>query len=192
MAQWSKIFPGWTIRCSSFSSNSQAKTRTQVQVWYCCDELQTCKYLIFFSQSNGNQSLNLVSNVITWSWFIFQGKIEKALAVEEASSNVEDLVTDGKSHGPSWLIGWQVKSVNVSTPAPTNTYIQELTTQIKRNLEVEFEAKVKKDVQEEVDSKLAWILKKLSEANPSLQINVGDLCATISSDNDNGTPLTSP
>ena len=85
-----------------------------------------------------------------------------------------------------------MKSVNVSTPAPTNTYIEELTTQIKQNLEVEFEAKVKKDVQEEVDSKLACILKKLSEANPSFQINVGDLCAISSSDNDNGTPLTCP
>ncbi|KAL1818471.1 hypothetical protein ACET3Z_013340 [Daucus carota] len=69
-------------------------------------------------------------------------------------------------------------------------YRLELTSQIRQNLEVEIEAKVKKDVQEEVDSKLAVVLKKLSEANPNLQINLGDLCATISSDNDNGTPLT--
>ncbi|KAL8092583.1 hypothetical protein AgCh_034733 [Apium graveolens] len=74
------------------------------------------------------------------------GKIEKALTGEDESSNVEDLVTDGKSHGPSWLVG-----------------------------RVEFEAKVKEDVaaevkknvQEEVDSKLVWNLKKLSEANPT-------------------------
>ncbi|XP_074364988.1 uncharacterized protein LOC141706053 isoform X2 [Apium graveolens] len=125
-------------------------------------------------------------------------KIEKALTGEDGSSNVEDLVTDGKSHGPSWLIGRHVKSLDISAPAPTDTYIEDLITQIKRNLQVEFEAKVKEDVaaevkknvQEEVDSNLAWVLKKLSEANPTLQINLGYLCATISSDEDNGTPLT--
>lgn len=124
------------------------------------------------------------------SWRFFQEKIEKAVNTGEGSSNIDDLVTNGKTHGPSWLIGRTIKSAEVPTPPATNTYIQELTSQIRQNLEVEIEAKVKKDVQEEVDSKLAMVLKKLSEANPNLQINLGDLCATISSDNDNGTPLT--
>ena len=62
----------------------------------------------------------------------------------------------------------------------------------------EVEDKVNKKVQAEVDAKvnqkvqenLTWVLKKLSEANPNMNVNLGDLCVTISTDNENGTPMT--
>ena len=39
---------------------------------------------------------------------------------------------------------------------------------------------------------MAWMLKKLGEANPGMNIDVGDFCATESSDHDeNGTPFAS-
>ena len=37
---------------------------------------------------------------------------------------------------------------------------------------------------------LTLVLKKLGEANPGINIDLAQLCATISSDNDNGTPIT--
>ena len=57
--------------------------------------------------------------------------------------------------------------------------------------------KIKKKDQEEVDAKLSkkvqenltWVLKKLAEANPSINVNLGEICATVSSDNCDGTPI---
>ncbi|KAK1378070.1 hypothetical protein POM88_024814 [Heracleum sosnowskyi] len=126
-------------------------------------------------------------------------KIEKAMAAPGGSSGIDELISDGKSHGPSWLIGRHAESAKVSTTtAPRSTYVQELTAQIKQNLVDEMEAKVNKKVQQEVDEKvnqkvqqnLTWVLKKLGEANPDMKIDLGDLCATISTDNENGTPMT--
>lgn len=61
------------------------------------------------------------------------------------------------------------------------------------------EVKLQRKVNEEVDAKLnqkvqdnlAFALKKLAEANPGLQINLGELCGTVSSDTvGDGTPVT--
>ncbi|KAK1360482.1 Nudix hydrolase domain-containing protein [Heracleum sosnowskyi] len=39
---------------------------------------------------------------------------------------IDELISDGKSHGPSWLIGRHAESAKVSTTtAPRSTYIQE-------------------------------------------------------------------
>lgn len=76
--------------------------------------------------------------------------------------------------------------------------MEELTTKIRKELADEVESKVTKKVQDEVDAKvnqkvqenLTWMFKKLSEANPDLKIDLGDFCATISTNNDDGTPMT--
>ncbi|KAL6523205.1 hypothetical protein OROGR_016808 [Orobanche gracilis] len=65
-------------------------------------------------------------------------------------------------------------------------YVDELTTKIKLGLEIELEAKVNKKVQEN----LTWVLKKLGDANPDLKLDIGEFCATVSSEDDNGTPMT--
>ena len=54
--------------------------------------------------------------------------------------------------------------------------------QITQQLEAKFNRKLQ-------DS-MAWMLKKLGEANPGMKIDVGDFCATVSTDqDDNGTPI---
>ncbi|KAL6530263.1 hypothetical protein OROHE_014616 [Orobanche hederae] len=126
-------------------------------------------------------------------------KIEKAMAATGGTDEVvQELVSDGKAHGPSWLLGRRVKSVKVSGNAPTSTYVQDLTTKIRKDLADEVEEKLDTKVQDEVDAKvnkkvqenLTLVFKKLSEANPGMKIDLGDLCATISTDYENGTPTT--
>ncbi|KAL6522453.1 hypothetical protein OROMI_031608 [Orobanche minor] len=98
------------------------------------------------------------------------------------SEGVNELLLDGKAHGPSWLIG---RCVNFGKCSTSGTIRQEV---------VEMEEKLKK-VQEEVDAQvnkvqenLTWVLKKLGEVNPSININLVELCRTISSNNVN-TPI---
>lgn len=91
-------------------------------------------------------------------------------------------------HGRNWLVGRQgtvlASENNPSIPDPN---VDELTAKISRNLESEMEAKVNRKVQEN----MAWMLKKLGEANPGMKFDIGDYCATFSSDqDDNGTPIT--
>ena len=78
----------------------------------------------------------------------------------------------------------------LTSNAPTDTYVKELTMKIKEGLAAELEEKVKKvesDFQEKmkkveagVDQKvqhnLAFALKKLGEANPDINIDIPDLC----------------
>ncbi|KAL6508994.1 hypothetical protein OROHE_021553 [Orobanche hederae] len=120
-------------------------------------------------------------------------KNEKVIGTE----GVNELLLDGKAHGPSWLIGRCVKSDKCSTSGTTNSQISDLTTNIKQEVVDEMEEKLKKKVQDEVDAQvnkkvqenLTWVLKKLGEVNPSMNINLVELCPTISSNN-NGTPIT--
>ncbi|KAL6582053.1 hypothetical protein OROMI_006067 [Orobanche minor] len=72
----------------------------------------------------------------------------------DSGAVVQELVSDGKSHGPSWLIGHHVKSTKVSGNAPTSTYIEELTTRIRQDLVDVVEANVSRKVQDEVDTKV--------------------------------------
>lgn len=55
-----------------------------------------------------------------------------------------------------------------------------------KKVQSEMDAQVNKKVQEN----LAYALKKLGEANPNIRIDLGEFCATVSSDNENGTPMT--
>ncbi|KAL6554597.1 hypothetical protein OROHE_007620 [Orobanche hederae] len=81
-------------------------------------------------------------------------------------------------------------STQASTPAPIDSYVQELTKKIRQEVSVEVEAKLNQKVCAEVDGKinqkvqdnLTLVLKKLVEANPILNVDIGEICATISSD----------
>ena len=88
--------------------------------------------------------------------------------------------------------------------APTETYVKDLTTKIKEGFAAELEEKVKqvesefqdkvKQVEAGVDQKvqqnLAFVFKKLAQANPDIKIDIQELCTTVGSDNDDGTPMT--
>ncbi|KAK1381043.1 hypothetical protein POM88_027787 [Heracleum sosnowskyi] len=126
--------------------------------------------------------------------------IQKILGTDLSgpSEGVDELLLQGKSHGPTWLIGRCAKPDKRSTSGPTDSQITDLTTKIRQQVVNEMEEKLKQKVQEEVDEKvnkkvrenLTWVLTKLGKANPSININLGELCTTISNDNDNGTPIT--
>lgn len=64
--------------------------------------------------------------------------------------------------------------------------VDEVDLKLNRKIEAELDAWVNQKVQDN----LTWVLKKLGEANPDLKIDIGELCATISSDRDDGTPMT--
>ncbi|KAL6520064.1 hypothetical protein OROHE_017207 [Orobanche hederae] len=90
-------------------------------------------------------------------------------------------------------------STQASAPTPTDSYVQELTKKIRQEVVVEVEAKLNQKVCAEVDGKinqkfqdnLTLVLKKLVEANPILNVDIGEICATISSDTvGDGTPMT--
>ncbi|KAL6566705.1 hypothetical protein OROMI_015109 [Orobanche minor] len=118
--------------------------------------------------------------------------INKKLESSEGLDGLEELVSgEKKSHGPGWLIGrHDPKVLKTSTPAPapapTDSYMQELTKKIRQEVVVEVDGKIN-----QVQDKLTLFLKKLAEANPTLNIDIGEFCATISSDTvGDGTPMT--
>ena len=112
------------------------------------------------------------------------------------AEGVDELLLDGKAHGPSWLLGRCPKSTNSSSSGMKESQISELTAKIRQDVVAEMDEKLKKKVQDEVDAKvnkkvqenLSWVLKKLGEANPGINVNLAELCATMSTDNE-GTPL---
>ncbi|KAK1385764.1 hypothetical protein POM88_023499 [Heracleum sosnowskyi] len=120
--------------------------------------------------------------------------INKKLGSSEGLDGLDELVSGAKkSHGRGWLIGRhdpKCLKTSTSAPAPTDSYVQELTKKIRQEVAVEVEAKVNQKVRAEVDGKinrkvqdnLTLALKKLAEANPTLNVDIGEICATISSD----------
>lgn len=106
-----------------------------------------------------------------------------------SGEDVDALITNGKSPGREWLKGRHGKCAGLasSSSAPTDPYLEDLTVKIRRELEVDLEAKVNRKVQDN----MAMFLKKLGEANPDLNLDVGDYSATHSSEDvENATPLT--
>ncbi|KAL6551267.1 hypothetical protein OROMI_021755 [Orobanche minor] len=101
--------------------------------------------------------------------------------------DADAVLPDGK-HGPDWLVGRQGSLLALeNTHAIPQPSADELTAKITRDLESQMEAKVNKKVQEN----MTWFLKKLGEANPTLKFDIGDFCATFSSDQDKcDTPIT--
>ncbi|KAL8155395.1 hypothetical protein AgCh_000687 [Apium graveolens] len=122
---------------------------------------------------------------------IMKSKLEKISKKLSTGNNVSELLTDGKSHGPTWLLGRCAKPSQItSSTAPKDTYVQELTTKIRQSLTDEVQEKVRQ-VQAEVDDQvnkkvqqnMALVLKKLAEANPNITVDIEDLCSPFSSDN---------
>ena len=104
-------------------------------------------------------------------------------------AEADALVSGGKRHTRNWLVGRRGKLAEKSpNPGSLDSYVQELTKKIRQELEADLEEKVNRKVKENV----SWVLKKLGEANPDLNLNVGDLCVTTTSDEDadNCTPST--
>ncbi|KAL6584645.1 hypothetical protein OROMI_003934 [Orobanche minor] len=120
--------------------------------------------------------------------------IKKELIMQETIDEVlieggdADVVLPGGKHGPDWLVGRQGSLLALeNTPAIPQPSADELTAKITRDLESQMEAKVNRKVQEN----MTWFLKKLGETNPTLKFDIGDFCATFSSDQDeSGTPIT--
>ncbi|KAL6530168.1 hypothetical protein OROHE_014521 [Orobanche hederae] len=115
-------------------------------------------------------------------------EIQKMLSTGN-DAEADAIASKGKSHAQNWLVGRRgKKAISASTQAPPiDQFVTELTTKIRNDLEIELEAKVNIKVQENMTS----LLKKLGEVNPNLNLDIGEFCATISSDqDDNGTPMT--
>ena len=75
-----------------------------------------------------------------------------------------------------------------SASADQDPYLDDLTAKIRRQLEAELEEKINMKVKDN----MSMVLKKLAEANPGMNLDIGDFCATLSSEDDeNGTPFTS-
>ncbi|WOG87627.1 hypothetical protein DCAR_0206857 [Daucus carota subsp. sativus] len=134
-------------------------------------------------------------------------KIEKKIETITKRLSTGDAASDelGAKHGLNWLKGRCVKPANMSNSnAPTETYVKDLTTKIKEGFAAELEEKVKKvesefqdkvkqveaGVDQKVQQNLAFVFKKLAQANPDIKIDIQELCTTVGSDNDDGTPMT--
>ncbi|KAL6583068.1 hypothetical protein OROMI_005146 [Orobanche minor] len=116
-----------------------------------------------------------------------ESKKETIDEVLREGGDADAVLPDGK-HGPDWLVGRQGSLLALeNTPAIPQPSADELTAKITRDLESQMEAKVNRKVQEN----MTWFLKKLGEANPTLKFDIGDFCATFSSDQDEcDTPIT--
>uniref|UniRef100_A0A164XN23 Uncharacterized protein n=1 Tax=Daucus carota subsp. sativus TaxID=79200 RepID=A0A164XN23_DAUCS len=91
----------------------------------------------------------------------------------------------GRDHGREWLVGRSCKKAGGTSTPSTDPY-EQLTMTIKESIESELEAKVNRNVQEN----MTMLLKKLEEAKPGMKLDV-DIQATVSRDgDDNGTPMT--
>ncbi|KAK1367791.1 hypothetical protein POM88_033883 [Heracleum sosnowskyi] len=113
-------------------------------------------------------------------------EIKKKVAAGEDAS---ELIVNGKSHGREWLKGRHGKTASLaSASAPVDDlFLDDVTEKIKRDLEVELEANVNKKVQDNMMS----LLKKLAKANPGLNLDIADCCATVpNEDDENATPFT--
>ncbi|KAL6542596.1 hypothetical protein OROMI_024198 [Orobanche minor] len=114
-------------------------------------------------------------------------RIQTIDEVLREGGDADAVLPDGK-HGPDWLVGRQGSLLALeNTPAIPQPSSDELTAKITRDLESQMEAKVNRKVQEN----MTWFLKKLGEVNPTLKFDIGDFCATFSSDQDESvTPIT--
>ncbi|KAL8116811.1 hypothetical protein AgCh_023105 [Apium graveolens] len=103
--------------------------------------------------------------------------------VLEEGNTANELLPNGK-HGPNWVVGRKGGMAgsenNPTTPQSSAADLKHVTQ--------ELEAKFHRKLQEN----MAWMLKKLGEANPGMKIDIGDFCASESSDhNENDTHFAS-
>ena len=111
------------------------------------------------------------------------------MAGGEEGNTVKTVISNGKSPSRPLLIGRHAKCAKQSTEALTNAYVHDLRQRLVEEMEAKLESKVNQKVQEN----LVRVLKKLSDANPEMNINVEDLASTImySSETENLTGGTS-
>ena len=83
----------------------------------------------------------------------------------------EDVVPPAAKKSSDWLVGRRGQTAGsettLVTPGPSATDLAQITKQL--------EAKFNRKLQDNI----AWMLKKLGEANPNMKIDIGDLCATV-------------
>ncbi|KAL8147774.1 hypothetical protein AgCh_005190 [Apium graveolens] len=125
--------------------------------------------------------------------------IEKRLAASEPLDGIEELLSGGKSsHGPGWLIGrHDVKALKNPNSNPSDACLEELTKKIRQDVVEEviekFNMKLSDEVAKvkKVQDNMSLVLQKLLEAKPGLNIDMAQICGTISGDTGaDGTPLT--
>ncbi|KAK1358914.1 hypothetical protein POM88_043388 [Heracleum sosnowskyi] len=111
-------------------------------------------------------------------------EIKKKVA---AGEDATELIANGKSHGREWVKRRHSKTSSLaSASAPIDDpFLDDVTEKIKRDLEVELEAKVNKKVQDN----MTMLLKKLTRANPGLNLDIADFCATVPSEDDENATL---
>lgn len=100
--------------------------------------------------------------------------IKKKIASGE---DVDEPIGNGNPQGREWLKGRRRKSTDLATTSvpAEEIFLDDLTKKIKRELEVEFEAKVNKKVQDNI----SMLLKKIGEVNTGLNLDIGEFCATL-------------
>ncbi|KAL8147668.1 hypothetical protein AgCh_005114 [Apium graveolens] len=109
--------------------------------------------------------------------------VRQKLEVLEEGNDANELLASGR-HGPDWLVGRRGDMAGSekgpTTPQPCAADLKQIT----QELETKFNRKLQ--------DKMAWMLKKLGEANSGMNIDVRNFCVTKSSDHDeNGTPFAS-
>ncbi|KAL6550585.1 hypothetical protein OROMI_021073 [Orobanche minor] len=159
--------------------NPSARKKNKTPVWTPHHELESISKVVNTKKGASTRQIGMQS----------KKELEKETIDEvlREGGDADAVLPDGK-HGPDWLVGRQGSLLALeNTPAIPQPSADELTAKITRDLESQMEAKVNRKVQEN----MTWFLKKLGEANPTLKFDIGDFCATFSSDQDEcGTPIT--
>lgn len=92
---------------------------------------------------------------------------------------MDELITNDKAHDRKWIKERHGKSTGLaSILAPTQTYLDDLIAKIRQKLEVEFEEKVNEKIQDNI----SLSLKKMGKANPNLNMEIGEFCDTLLSE----------
>ncbi|KAK1369668.1 hypothetical protein POM88_035760 [Heracleum sosnowskyi] len=189
--------PTSNVRVEHMSRDSFNQGTALAEVISLCDDKSESQLMKNFRKEEPEAKIQAADSMRT------EDTINKKLGSSEGLDGLDELVSGAKkSHGRGWLIGRhdpKCLKTSTSAPAPTDSYVQELTKKIRQKVAVKVEAKVNQKVCAEVDGKinrkvqdnLTLALKKLAEANPTLNVDIGEICATISSDTvGDGTPMT--
>lgn len=111
------------------------------------------------------------------------------MAENGENDKADQLFYEGEtSHGPTWLVGRHVRTAKEKKTGKSD-YLQQITSNIKKEVAAEMEEKMNKKMQENMKR----VLQKLAEVNPGFNLNIEEQCTINSSDRDeNGTPVTQP
>lgn len=113
--------------------------------------------------------------LIMYCFFVLflQANVEKALNTQGIEA-ANQLVRDGKKHGPSYLIGRLIRKKQEKPVTETTSrtfsvpddYVSDLTAKIRDQLEQE--------MNEKLDQKVREMMKKLADKNPDLNVPLDD------------------